>query len=805
MVQAIHDFADLDTESVSNSLTLTTRLSLSAAALSAAGFATNDEVIVFAWAILNQANTATEQQWRLLYNGTTVTNATADPRMDCWATSVSTGRMVSAMARVDLGATIGDFAFQNARVGTSANVVVEKARIIVIRLADFGVEGTDWLWNRSTTNVAHTTTYSATNRAAITWTPDEVTDWVAFYQTHIAIDSVSVNAEAELMLDTSTLVAGDWSEEGESTTEEYSYVDFGVIEALSMASHTLDVRTRDDTATAANDHRESAIFVFKVSKWADIFWHLNTDTSVGASGADTQVATITDSISVNQDAVIVGSGVMNQDVLTGGWLWVRQGGSTVIAPVTNDAAGQDKANWAANDASDELPALWMGHAALTAGAQDLDLFAAQSDSSARTLLRPRLLMWGMELADAGLSILKLQPETLETSESVLHPRGLRRVLAETTNQFEAIVRARIMARVQNETTNLSEAIIRARVLVKELAETLTLSESVVNIRGLFRLIGEDLDLSETNLRSIGLTQIISEEILISHANEHHRGMMRIIEESIEQSEQTLTFRSLLRQASELMQVEEADLRTQILVRVIQEDSDLSETIIRLRQLIRQEAENLDLSDTEEHHRGMMRVVAESMNLAETDLFVRGIFRMVLETVELEEDRTFYRGIFHIVEEVLSISEDDLRLMGVVMVVAELLGISEDDLRFQGLIRQVSEVLGLNEGILTARSLTRVQSETESLVEAVLKIQALLRAHNEGTQITETDSWVRGLFKMVVEEIQLAEGFIAKIAAAITGVLAAWRTFVPRNRNLGGDRGYGRGDRVYDPRDRSHEN
>lgn len=398
MAEAVHYVEAIDTPVAMNSTSFATRMTLSAAELATAGFQNNDEVLVLFWAILSSANVGAEQVWQLTYNGTAITSGAASPRMDFRQTG--TGKTVGFVGRVNLG-TLADFLFQNQRQGTSANVTVQKARFAVIRLSDFGTENTDWFWNKSTTNVANTTTYSATNRASITYTPAAASeDWIVLMYCHQAIDATNVNSEVRARLDGSTDVCGDWSQEGSSTTEEWAMWTWGVLQSLAASSHTVAVETRDDTATAANDHRESALFIFRKSKWTDIFYNLVASQSM-TSNTDTQLATVTSSMSATQNSLVIGRGRMVVGELSGGFSWVRQGGTTIIAPVTDDGAGQDDASWDANDTTDETNVLWMGYLSLSSGAQDLDYFGNQAGASTRTMQAPGLLVWGMNKAGAG--------------------------------------------------------------------------------------------------------------------------------------------------------------------------------------------------------------------------------------------------------------------------------------------------------------------------------------------------------------------------------------------------------------------
>jgi hypothetical protein len=291
VAQAVHYHERITSDAGMSSTTLTTLLTISSGDLSGAGFANNDEVIVLVMLVASQAGTG-EVIWRVQYNAATITNSVANPRMNC----APNERSAAFMWRGNLG-TLNDFIVQRATGTAGQTISLPKVEFWIIKASAFGTENTDWVWNKSTTDVANTTTYSSTSRAAATIPASSGTqDWVVFWYVHHAIDSTSVNAEAQGRID-AAVNAGDFSEEGESTAEEMARVMFHFA-TLSSATHAVDLQTRDDTATAANNHRESAILAFRKSVWTDIFFH-DAGTQAITTATDTQVATLTNSVSVN--------------------------------------------------------------------------------------------------------------------------------------------------------------------------------------------------------------------------------------------------------------------------------------------------------------------------------------------------------------------------------------------------------------------------------------------------------------------------------------------------------------------------
>ena len=308
MAQAVHFFDRIASAATTSSSTLTPIQTITAAELAAAGFNANDDVLIV-WFFRTAAANNTPHHWAsILYNSTELM---WDPVWGHLNAPGNSGiqRTYMFMERVNLGGTVGDIVTRH-RTDVAASVTTHHSEVLVIRLADFGTEGVHWHWDKSTTTVQNTTTYSATDRAAVTWTPGSVQDWVYLAQAHTAIDDAAVNAEGRVTFD-SVPHSGDWTFEGNTTFEELSLVWFGRLNSLSQASHTLAVETRDDS-TGVNDHRNSRLFVFRKDVWPDLFTDTPGSVDVSTTGVyvANQVATVTDTLSVEQPLVMFGNGYM---------------------------------------------------------------------------------------------------------------------------------------------------------------------------------------------------------------------------------------------------------------------------------------------------------------------------------------------------------------------------------------------------------------------------------------------------------------------------------------------------------------
>ena len=370
-------------------------MSISASELTDAGFAANDEVAVFYWINRKVSDTDTRAQTRIQYGN--VSQGPTDDHMDF---SVATRHRNSAwMVFVDLGGTVLDLDMDLRASSAGDSATITKGELMVVKLADLGVENTDWFRATSTTTVLHTTTYSPTDRAAVTWTPASVEDWVVFGSIHINSNNSIRQLEAQLTLD-GTRIAGDMSEEAEHSAEHRRFLIFDMLEALSDEIHTLEVESRDDGSTGnQNEHEESHFLVFRKDIFDDIYIDEPGTVSV-TNDTDVQVATITDTLSATQNAVILGNGNLNQDVIhEPAYFWIREGGSTVIDPVVNFGTGFTAIEQ--YDTTDHVQGTILAYKSLASGALDLDLFCHQTGSASHDLLLTKFLVWGLELAVAG--------------------------------------------------------------------------------------------------------------------------------------------------------------------------------------------------------------------------------------------------------------------------------------------------------------------------------------------------------------------------------------------------------------------
>jgi len=167
------------------------------------------------------------------------------------------------------------------------------------------------------------------------------------------------------------------------------------MENLSVASHTITYESRDDTTTAANNHRESAILLIRAGRWPGLFWATPADNAYVAD-TDEILANVTASLAEAQDALIIGS--IRCDVGTAdeqSWLWMEDNG-TPITPNLDSAGGTDNVGNAPSfDATDEMQNTWIGISGRVPGTLDLEMWGRCSSATPGNAEEITLVHWGL--------------------------------------------------------------------------------------------------------------------------------------------------------------------------------------------------------------------------------------------------------------------------------------------------------------------------------------------------------------------------------------------------------------------------
>ena len=395
MPQAVRAHARVTTNSSNPTTSFATQLSISAAAMSTAGFAPNDDV--YAQYVVNTEvdDNQNHIEVQFTYDGTALGEAPVriDPGN---ASRQSTHRW---WTRVDLGATIGDFDVDIRSVDDPGTAELNKVEITIVRFADLGVEGTDWFYNQSIITETHTADYAdADEGASITFTPGSVEDWVVLSAMQQTGNSVSRRAQGRVNLDAGTILSGEWEEEWEATTEEHRNMSASMISALAASEHTVEIEYQDDATAQASVHRSSELLIFRRDVWTDIYFAEITTTTI-ISRTNVDLLTLTDTLSVAQDMILFAECSLEVDANHRVSNISILDDTTTLEPAIQNGSGFRSSR--SYDALDIKHTPTVSFANLS-GTLDLTLRVRSDSLVTEDINHILFLAWGMELAELAV-------------------------------------------------------------------------------------------------------------------------------------------------------------------------------------------------------------------------------------------------------------------------------------------------------------------------------------------------------------------------------------------------------------------
>ncbi len=392
MAEIIHKHAQITSQVTETGTSFVTKLTITASDLTTAGFVANDDVVILGWVMVSQDNSSAHMNTRVTYDGTQLDGI---QRTDLGTTTRE--KSYGLLYRVDLGGTVGDIDLDLA-APNGGTARIEKAEIVVMKLADFGTENTDWFWDKSTVSQTHTAIFVSTNQASITFTPASVEDWVIIGNVHHLINTLAADDSPQFQIRDSVLgvLAGPNEEEGADTAEERSMVMWDHT-SLSAAEHIIENEIRD--LTAASPHNvtdESRLFIFKADIFIDMFVDQPGSVSVAAD-TDVQVATITDTLSATMNVLMLGNGQMGGPAAgTAYYFWIEDVTTTIDPIVDFTSSLQAGLPFDTDDTISQYMMTFNGDQ--TAGALNLDLYFHKTDTGSDDLDDTKFLVWGLELA-----------------------------------------------------------------------------------------------------------------------------------------------------------------------------------------------------------------------------------------------------------------------------------------------------------------------------------------------------------------------------------------------------------------------
>ncbi len=390
MPTAVHVNATQTSQSSNSTTTYTTELTIAAATLTSAGFAANDDVIVMYLTNMEVNDTANHYRVQLTYDGTPLGSAEVefDPG------NLNRENTMRWWTRLDLGATVGDIDLDILSVDDPGEAFLNKAEITVVRLADFGVENTDWFHDLDTVLETHTTAWADTIGASLTWTPTLVEDWVVLSTVQIVANAASRSPQSRLNLDSGTIIAGEWRDENESVEDERRYMSATMLTSLAASEHTIEVENQEEASFNASQHRSSELLIFRKDVWADIYFAgAASDTLI--SQTEVEVLAITDTLSTTQDMILLGEAAIAADGVGIATQATFQDDTTHLEPLTRNGSG--------NRTSRTYDALDVKHSSNMAfvnlsGTLDLTFVLWTHSAVTEDLSHLQFLAWGMELA-----------------------------------------------------------------------------------------------------------------------------------------------------------------------------------------------------------------------------------------------------------------------------------------------------------------------------------------------------------------------------------------------------------------------
>ena len=296
-----------------------------------------------------------------------------------------------------------DVVFQHKVFLDTVTVETEDLHVFWQKVNDDLTLDTDYFTEVDTSGpTLHTTTM--VSRLAKTWTPDVANeDWVIFGQFSVDIDTIAVKYEAELFDLTGSTVLALHSREGEDAGETQTQMLIGVLEDLPATAQTVQLRSRDHTATAANLYLEGELFVMRLDAFEDF--------AVQALGSLSQVDT----------SPIEANNLEPTPTTAGDWM--------IVAGVRHNAAGagnrarhfiqvadvDEPAGFSSNpryistfDAADQQFTVVAAQPNFTASVKNIDVDVEWS-SSGQSWDDRIAIAWSMELAASAIQ--QLRPDS----------------------------------------------------------------------------------------------------------------------------------------------------------------------------------------------------------------------------------------------------------------------------------------------------------------------------------------------------------------------------------------------------------
>ena len=335
------------------------------ATISSSNFVAGGKNLILATAQVGGSSINSRFGFRLAHGSTLTVFTDSDMTMEPASTGTAQRHQYGYMTVWTVGSS-EDVVFQMSNLGGStarADTIV----IFAMRLDEDLVENQDWYFNENTALTEHTTFFQ--NFASITMNAGTGEDWLIIANPTYVVDSTGVSAEYQIDRDGN--LAPLFRQEGKDTTEELTWL-LSRVYGLAVGPHTFTVQGRDDTPTAANDHRSSRIFVLNLTKFKDYssFWNEGENSTTTSFST---VGSVALTPQVQSDFLVMG--FMTADVAGAGRdAYMQLQANSVTIPTGSDLQTTSRSM----DTTDENPGGQIAIVNLPASLQTIDMNARGS-------------------------------------------------------------------------------------------------------------------------------------------------------------------------------------------------------------------------------------------------------------------------------------------------------------------------------------------------------------------------------------------------------------------------------------------
>lgn len=251
---------------------------------------------------------STSDRWNSLYYSdpsgpSSISLAVKEPNDSTLGDVISWARVVTAHESASYPAKISIN-----RVSSSGTTYGADASIVAINLDDLGTDGIDYWTDTDLTDSTHTTSFSDTNRASVTLTPDAEDDLLVIGCAGFSVNNTLTQYEARIWKDGSTLANSIYhSMEGENVAEIYSTMLFGVDVGVTATERTYSIATRDDAAGTYTVTRDSTIVVIPLSLFETVSINQAASVTSPTANAWAELATLAHAPATTGTQVILAS------------------------------------------------------------------------------------------------------------------------------------------------------------------------------------------------------------------------------------------------------------------------------------------------------------------------------------------------------------------------------------------------------------------------------------------------------------------------------------------------------------------